>query len=208
MKLIEYQFDISIFRENEVEKMRLYNLALVVAVSIFVALSMASSVSALPLFDYPWTIVGSAGTVDEGDVSIYEVSGPNIYIKADAPLPANLVVRYNVVAVGQLLELNVPAMKVRYIDNGKNASVTLKLKEVNLDTGVQTTMLSFNSNDFTQSNLYQTRSVYDCNEKKFDFQNNAYYIEAKLARKNTSELSVGVPGLQAIQVTSTKCGLI
>lgn len=188
--------------------MKRYDLVPVAVVCVLVYLSIVSSGYDISFFDYPWTTAGSAGTVDEKDLSIYEVSGPNMNIKTNAVLPAKLNVRYNVVAVSQLLGWNKPSMKIRYRDSGSNTSVKIKLIQVDLDTGNQTTVLTFNSNDYAQSDKYQTRSVYNCGGNKFNFQKNAYFIDAKLVKKNTNEQSSSVPGIQTIQVSSIECGFI
>lgn len=188
--------------------MRKYITALAVVVVVFATLSVVStsdSVQAVLSFnDYPWTTIASDGTVDEGDISIYQVNGANMDIKSTAKLPAYLDVRYNVVAVGQLLHYSpwgVPNIKVRYRDNGANASVYLYLKEVNLTTGVERTMLTFNSNSFPSSNSIQTQEVINCDGWQFNFWKNAYYIDARIYKIGTG----GTPLLNTIQVTSSYC---
>lgn len=165
-------------------------------------------VNAISFLDFPWTTVGSTGTVDDADISIYSVSGPYLKIKDDASLPAKLNVRYNVESAAQLLWSDRPGMKIRYKDNNENAHVVLRLIEINLDSGNQTTILYFNSKDYPENNSYQNRFVSNCYGSKFDFQKNAYYIEAILTKKESNISTAGDPGLQTIQVISTQCGFI
>lgn len=206
--------------------MRRYIIALVIVVGIFAAwaaVSAADSVSAnnkdsklatpsgentiqaTSPMDFPWTTVGSAGTVDESDLSIYRVNGPNIDIISSklTPIPtAYLDVRYNVVAEAALFYSSIPEMRVGYRDNGNNASVYLYLKEVNLTTGVERTVLTFNSNNFLASNSIQTQRVFNCsNIGMFNFRKNAYYIDAKIYKTGIG----GAPLLNTIQVSTTLC---
>ena len=183
--------------------MRKYITALVVFMFAVLSLvSTADSAKAVPsLYDYPWTTVASAGTVDEGDISIYQVNGANMDIKSSAGLPAYLNVRYNLVGVGQLLYYGGgPSIKVRYRDNGGGGRVYLSLKQVNLTTGVESTMLNFNSNSFPQSGSIQTRIVRDCGRLfSFNFWKNAYYIDAFINKTGDG----GTPLLNTIQVSSS-----
>lgn len=144
-----------------------------------------------------WTTVASTGTVDEADISIYEVSGPNIYLKSNAPLPANLDVRYNVVAVDGLVESNYQKMRIRYKDNGNSARVIVRLKETNITSGNTYTRMTFDSNSYPQLSSYQTRTIeYYGSWWGFDFMNNIYFVETSINKTSI----YGTPVLVGIQI--------
>jgi hypothetical protein len=146
---------------------------------------------------YHWTTAGSTGTVDESDTSIVNLNGPSAAIKSSAILPANLDIRYNVVAVGSLEGGNTPAITVRFKDNGNQARVIIYLKVMNIFTGGVGTLMAIDSNDYPSSSSYQTRSLaYPKIGDFFDFTNNVYYIEAKITKTGTS----GTPELSGIKL--------
>ena len=147
-----------------------------------------------------WTTVGSAGTVDEADTSIFTMTGGVVAVSGAAAVPATLDIRYNVVAVEGLYE-DCIKMAVRYKDNGANAQVIVTLKQYGLETGTTTNMLTFNSNDYASDPLYQLRSVATCN-KSFNFGENAYFIEATLKKTAAG----GSPGLAVIKIYTNPLG--
>ena len=53
-------------------------------------------------------------------------------------------------------------MNVRYLDAGPLASVVAKLIQVNLATGVETILLTFDSHNFPQASTYQLKGVNNC----------------------------------------------
>jgi len=143
-----------------------------------------------------WTTVGSAGTVDEADTSICTMTGGVLAVSGAAALPANLDIRYNVVAVDGLYE-DCIKMAVRFKDNGDNSRVIVRLKQYGLATGTTSTMLTLDSNNFGSDALYQLQSVATCN-KSFNFGENAYFVEATL----TKSAAGGAPGLAVIKIYS------
>ena len=90
-----------------------------------------------------WTTVGSAGAVDEDDLSIASTSDKNIQVWA-SQFPATLDVRYNIVAVDGLVPANNGGtsffMTARYRDLGTNGQIVLRLKKYSLNTGSTTTL--------------------------------------------------------------------
>jgi hypothetical protein len=79
----------------------------------------------------------------------------------------------------------------------------VQLIEVNLFTGISTTKVVLDSNDFQPSADFQTNGVSNClDPSQLDFANNAYYIEADLGKRSPFS---GVPALQAIQVSGDPC---
>lgn len=146
------------------------------------------------------TVVGSTGLIDEADLSIYQVSGPNIFLKKSAPLPANLDVRYNIPAVNGIGLSDTQQMRIRYKDNGGYSRVIVRLKETAISSGNTYTRMSFDSNSYPSSSSYQTRTI----EVPywvwwgFDFVNNIYYLEASINKTSSS----GDPVLTGIQIWS------
>lgn len=150
----------------------------------------------------PWTTVGSAGTVDEGDTGIAVFSLANVTVSGAAALPANLDIRYNIVAVDGLLQGGDGIlMTARFRDNGAGARVILRLREVDLSTGIVVTRLTLDSNSFAASNAFQTQSTSTCTGNFFDFNRKAYFIEAVL-QKSAAD---GAPGLTGIRVGFLLC---
>lgn len=132
----------------------------------------------------PWTSVGSAGTVDEADLSEVSLTDGVATFGAGAAASATIVVRYNVVATPDLDNGGVnKSMTVRFLDNGTSANVTLTLKKYTFATGGITTLFTLNSNSYASSASYQVQTVQDgCTGERFDFDANAYYIEATISR--------------------------
>ena len=57
------------------------------------------------------------------------------------------------------------------------------LKAYDYTTGITSTIVSFDSNQYAQSAAYQTRTIGDCaNFKQFDFTKKAYFVEVDLVR--------------------------
>src|SRR5437867_4044236 len=135
----------------------------------------------------PWTTVGSAGTMDDNTLNVVTVNGlfgsPSIF----------MLVRYR-------------ATPDPIVFGRADSQVLVKLIEVNLNTGLTTTKLVFDSNKFPASNDFQTQSVSTCPAlSMFDFGSNAYYIEVQLGKRQPFS---GSPGIQAIQVSAFNCNPI
>lgn len=180
-----------------------------------------------------WTTVGSTGTVDETDVSkvFFDRSivqmGNIIVGPQPIAAPGGLIlqqtqsatIRYNVTPVEGLFAVKPPCftqtgntcpgiqLKLRYLASGNSGRVVANLVEVDLATGAEVTRLSFDSRAFTSASGYQVQSVGQCGpgtpRQPFDFENKAYYIEAKLT---TSALLGGsAAGIQIIKVANIGC---
>lgn len=167
----------------------LKGLTLFLAIAMIVAVPLAARAE-----NRAWTTVGSAGTVDEANLLNFTTTGAKVEIKSTAKLPATLVVRYNIVALEDLFD-DVIKLDVRYLDNGKEAQVVVALKQYNLATGAMSTLLKLDSDTFPASGSYQLQSVEVWNNK-FDFEENAYFIEAQLKKTGAK----GTPGLAAIKL--------
>jgi hypothetical protein len=98
-------------------------------------------------------------------------------------------------------------MGVQYLDNGSDARVTVALKRYNLLTNKTTTLLTFNSNSWSQGSSFATGHGNSCGFFNFSFLGNprygagplqgadsVYYFEAQLIRSGPG----GTPALAAI----------
>lgn len=116
------------------------------------------------------------------------------------------VIRYNVTAVDGLLGVQGIRMAVRFLDEGVSARVVAQLIEVDIATGAQATLLTFDSDDPNVPSLsgYHLYEVCDDGRaQQFDFVKKAYYIEATLT---TSSIVVpSAAGIEAIQLNATSC---
>jgi hypothetical protein len=163
--------------------------------SLLVLLAMVLSVPVLAHAQAgAWTTIGSAGTVDEADTSIFTMTSTIVSVSAAAVVPATLDIRYNVVAVEGLYD-DFIKMAVRYKDNGAGSQVIAKLKQYSIATGITTTMLTFDSNAFGSSDFLQLQAV-GTGTKSFNFGENVYYVEATL--KKTA--AAGRPELASIKI--------
>jgi hypothetical protein len=120
-------------------------------------------------------------------------------------VPDSAVIRYNVTAVDGLFgDLPLLVMAVRFRDEGKGSRVLAQLIEVDLATGAEVTLLTFDSDSALASTGYHVDAVSDCRRSEpFDFVRKAYYIEATLT---TSSLVVGsTAGIEIIQLGRTFC---
>ena len=144
--------------------------------------------------DKSWTTVASAGTVDESSASIVRFTSHYAEVSAAT---GTVTIRYNIVPVDGVFDQGYTALKVRFRDDGAGAQVIVRLKRVNLETGVGNTLLTFDSNNGFGNGEpgWRTVSKSDCSGGAFDFQTYAYFIEAEIIKGNG-----GNPGLGIIQL--------
>jgi hypothetical protein len=204
---------------------------------VFLALSAHAQTADV---DKNWTTVGSAGTLDEksvgkvffdkSKVQMGQVGGttstgnPSLVSTADSA-----VIRYNVTAVDSffaprvcrtnksLSSLDV-RLRLRYLAAGPGARVVAKLIEVDLATGSEKLLLTFDSAapNLPRSDNYQVQSISVCGRPwNFDFENKAYYIESTLTGNSIAAITAA--GIQMIQfdnftrpgvVDNTRCARI
>ena len=184
---------------------------------VFLALSAHAQT---PDANKNWTTVGSAGTLDESSVgkvffdhSIVQMGrivGPTTISKAAliSTQTDSAVIRYNITTVDSFFvrrsctpdnSLDV-RLKLRYLAAGPGARVVAKLIELELATGREKPLLTFDSAEpnLPRSNNYQVQSISVCGRPwNFDFENKAYYIEATLTASSIAALSAA--GIQMIQ---------
>jgi hypothetical protein len=172
--------------------------------------------------DKNWTTVGSAGTLDESSVgkvffdhSIVQMGrrvGGSTSAKRRGLIltqTQSAAIRYNVTPVDGFFvprrctpdnSLDV-RLRLRYLAAGPSARVVAKLIEVDLATGTEKPLLTFDSTGpgLSLSDNYQVQSGFVCGRPwNFDFENKAYYIEATLTTSSIAAFSAA--GIQMIQI--------
>ncbi len=172
------------------------------ALIVLVGLSALSNPPPAAAQSKCWTTVGSAGTVDEADTGIVSLALNNVTIKPTLS-NATLNVRYNIVATDGLFGGDRIGMGIRYADNGPNAHVAVRLREVNFQTGVTANRMSFDSNAFPQAAGAQTQFVGTAcfSGSFFDFSANVYYLDVEISKTGVG----GTPVLGAINICHSFC---
>ena len=145
-------------------------------------------------------------------VALPVITGTLPPVIADPPIlyRERAVIRYNVVAVEGLFQSGDRIrMKVRFLDTGDNSQLLVNLIKLNLQSGVITSQLFFNSDLYTSSSFYQQQEALTSSWSDFDFSQNAYYIEATMTRtfrripgatSAFSSTDIVGPGLESIQL--------
>lgn len=173
-----------------------------------------------------WTTIGSAGTVDESDVSkvFFELGKVQMGQTPGGSFPSvkkskqknagiqqtrTAVIRYNVTPVDGLF---IPVSRtcnpgantarqltLRYLATS-GARVIAKLVEVDSATGVERDRMVFDSRLFGASDNYQRQSFNQCGaDWSFDFKSKAYYIEAKLITTGFI-VNLSAAGIQMVKI--------
>ena len=152
-----------------------------------------------------WSTAGSTGTADKVDlnkivysngiVAFPEIQGTQLSAGRVSRLQlqtVQAVIRYNVTAAdGLFFDSGLLCMVVRFRDNGNRARVFLRLLKLNLEDGITTTVLTFDSNSFAPQADFQVNSVSTTSRAPFDFYHNAYYVEATLTKQQPIATSIG-----------------
>jgi hypothetical protein len=187
-----------------------------IAKSIGMALLCACAIIGLPEMAHAQTWVASTGTVDSSSQGTFLFNNGAAFVQPSIP-SGTVILRYNVLPVGDLL---IPVTNaccegrvlwVRFLDNGNNAQVIVKLKRYNVITGVITTLVTFDSNNFPPAPTFQQALSSPASlGPLFNFSfaggpfdglinqggDSVYYIEAKLIRTGPG----GNPGLASISI--------
>lgn len=149
-----------------------------------------------------WTSVGSAGILNQADLAKVTLHQSIVQLGVDvvsAPIPESTtarpagqpgvgiptvqaVARYNVTPVDGLFFQQVPSLpfhyglRLRYLGH-----VSARLVEVDLQTGAETVLITFDSAVFPASPFFQVQTAFAQNfEGVLDFVKKAYYVEATL----------------------------
>lgn len=147
--------------------------------------------------------VGSTGTVDPNSTNLVKYIDGRVELRNDAPVGSVAFIRYNVLPVRDLAQdlssIEFRVFAARFLDDGAG-HVFLSLKQVNLSTGVTTTLMTFDSNASAASASYQegetqgnpTFNFTWADSEGFDPNDSVYYVEAQLSRNAAG----GRPGWQ------------
>jgi len=128
-----------------------------------------------------WTSVASSGaTIDESDLRIYAVDGPDLFF---APNKAGTInARYNVVNTSNAFGTQTPAwttLEMGYTDAAAAGSVTAFLWEVDPCTGARVLLCSVTSLDNgTACNFCQFPN------NSFNFLTNLYFVGVEVTRSS------------------------
>jgi len=143
-----------------------------------------------------WSAVGSSGIVDDADLGRVKFTGATAVIHPSAPDQEQVTIRYNVTANPNLEEPGSAFIGMRFRDNGGDARVVLRLKQVPYDADMQTTLLTIDSNDYAPLDAYQYQNESSIGPLTFDFERYFYYVEATITRNSDA----GNPALKGIFV--------
>jgi hypothetical protein len=128
-----------------------------------------------------WTSVGSSGaTIDESDLRIYAVDGPDLFFAPNKGGTINA--RYNVVNTSNAFGTQTPAwtiLELGYTDASTFGSVTAYLWKVTPCTGEKVLLCSVTSLDNgTGCNFCQFAN------NSFNFLTNLYYVGVEVSRSS------------------------
>ena len=165
---------------------------------LLVALALLPSAARAQNAGHLWSTVATAGELDPGSLDTAEFAGSTAQIKGSAPFSTRVTIRYRIAPVDGLFFLQCKALKVRFRDDG-GGDVQAHLKVLEVNTGITSTVVSFDSSSLPAASGFRTE-LSSCVNHSFDFNRNAYWLEAFITK--TSEIASGKPALQAIQITS------
>ena len=187
----------------------------------FLLVPLGASADTAPDAERLWTSVGSAGTLDEKsegkvffDRAVVQKGQTFVVSPARRELRTegggieetdSAVIRYNVTAVDGLFVDHQIGMTVRFRADGVSARVVAQLIEVDLATGAEVTLVTFDSDNAPVLNGYQVETVSaECIKgAPFDFLRKAYYIEATLT--TSSFVMESAAGIEIIQLLTSPC---
>lgn len=151
---------------------------------------------------YCWTVAGSTGTVDEGDLSEVSLANSNLQINS-ALSSATVTARYSVTGIDDVVgSARVKYVFVRFRDTG-DGKVRLALKQQPRGSSTPTDLAILDSDSWLPAGSFQNAEWWGgcAVGGGFDFQNNLYFIEVDMSKS----VSVGNPAVQTIQVCSYPC---
>lgn len=152
-----------------------------------------------------WSSAATSTVINTAELSAASQNGPTLTVNGSATLPVSLNGRLSISGIFQD-DGTIPLQKfltARYRDNGSEAQIILELREVNLFTGVATTLTTLDSNSFGSSSGYQTSTVATActTNGGFDFFNKMYFLNVRVDKTGSN----GNPGLWMIQVCAFSC---
>lgn len=140
--------------------------------------------------------VGSTGTVDPNSTNLVKYINGRVELRNDAPVGSVAFIRYNVLPVRDLAQdlsgISYRVFAARFLDDGAG-HVFLSLNQLNISTGVVTTLMTFDSNQSSPSASYQEGNTPGnpqfnfiwADSEAFNPSDSVYYVEAQLSRNAT-----------------------
>ena len=140
--------------------------------------------------------VGSTGTVDPNSTNLVKYINGQVELRNDAPVGSVAFIRYNVLPVRDLAQdlsgISYRVFAARFLDNGAG-HVFLSLNQLNISSGVITTLMTFDSNQSVASASYQEGNTPGnpsfnftwADSEAFNPTDSVYYVEAQLSRTAT-----------------------
>ncbi|MGC2742864.1 MAG: hypothetical protein WA672_06735 [Candidatus Angelobacter sp.] len=137
--------------------------------------------------------VGSTGTVDPNSTNLVKYINGRVELRNDAPVGSVAFIRYNVLPVRDLAQdlsgISYRVFAARFLDDG-TGHVFLSLNQLNISTGVVTTLMTFDSNQSSPSASYQEGNTPGnpqfnftwADSEAFNPTDSVYYVEAQLSR--------------------------
>jgi hypothetical protein len=131
--------------------------------------------------DMDWSMIGSAGHLDESCLTLYEVTGARLKFKTGQT--GTIVARYPVTAYGNANSLQPiwDVLRLTAVDNSANGSVSVRLVAVDECSGVEEELCSVAGGGSPDPSC--AICIFAPN---IDFEVNSYYVEATLTRTSTT----------------------
>jgi hypothetical protein len=133
--------------------------------------------------NFDWSSAGSAIVLDEGLTNIYDLSGPQVLLKATGvgEIEGRFPVT-NTVGSGTNLTPAWNTLTASLVDNHASGWLTITLYKVDKCTATQTPLCQINSSNGANDSVRCETCQFDSG---FDFANNAYYIHVLLKKTDT-----------------------
>jgi hypothetical protein len=149
--------------------------------------------------------------VDPNSTNLVKYINGRVELRNDAPVGSVAFIRYNVLPVRDLAtdltSIEYRIFAARFLDDGAG-HVFLSLIQLNLSTGVITTLMTFDSNQSSPSASYQEGNTPGnpqfnftwADSDGFDPADSVYYVEAQLSR-NAAGGQAGLAGFSIKKIT-------
>lgn len=127
-----------------------------------------------------WSSVGSAIILDEGMISVYDFSGPQVFLKTNSvgEIEGRFPVT-NTVGSGTDISPAWSTLSAALVDNHSSGWVTATLYQVDKCTATETQLCQINSTDGADSSVRCETCTWSGG---LDFANNVYYVHVILKK--------------------------